>query len=129
MPYDIKYQKDGGAIVAFDGVVSAKEAMQSDQDVYTSTTHPIKNVPYIISDYLNIEEVDWDAEDLKTSASKDKEAMDNNPDLILALVGNTDLLFGLSRIWHSYIGESERTWIFRTRENAENWVKMKKKKK
>ena len=44
---------------------------------------------------------------------------------LFAVVVPSDLLFGLARMWHTYLGEARRAGLFRTREEAEIWINEK----
>ena len=47
-----------------------------------------------------------------------------NPNMIVAIVNNSDIGFGIGRMWETMVDESNwQTMIFRSIEEAESWLK------
>ena len=125
MPYKITYLNDGGVLLDYSGKVSGKEAFGADQKIYTSTAHPISEVRYFIVDLCDTELIDYPPSISKAAADVDLKVLGDNPNLIIVVVTDDDLVFGFTRMWKAYVRQESRTRIFRTRDEAEKWVKMK----
>jgi len=123
--YTITYQDDGGVVINYSGPITGQEAMAVDQEVYTSTAYPISNVSYIIADYSDTTDFNYPPGIVKVIAQIDKIILEENPDLLIAVVSKTSLGFGLARMWQVHTQMDERSLVFRTREEAEDWVQMK----
>jgi len=130
MPYKNTYLEDGGVRIDYEGIVTLTETRKAEESVYFNSTHPISKVPFIIEDYSKVEKFDFPFKELRESARADAEILENNPDLLMAVVSYDDLVFGMARAWKSVVGEEEeRTQIFRNYEAAEIWIKKKMAKK
>jgi len=125
MPYKITYMEDGGVLLDYSGKVSGMEAFGADQKIYTSTAHPIGEIRYFIVDFSNTELIDYPLDISKAAADVDLKVLSDNPNLNIVIVTGDDLIFGLTRIWQAYVPQESRTDLFRTREEADKWVKMK----
>ena len=63
-------------------------------------------------------------EEVKKIVEQDITAAKINPDVIVALISTTDMQFGISRMYHSLVGDKGfLTEIFKDRKNAEEWIK------
>lgn len=70
-----------------------------------------------------VERFDVSPEAVKQIAEQDRRAARANPKLVIALVGPTDLIFGMIRMWQAHVDEANiATSAFRTRDEAELWL-------
>ena len=105
MPYKITYRDDGVVLLDYSGKVSGKEASEADQEIYTSTTHPISEVRHFIVDFCDTELIDYldPASTSKAAADADLKVLNDNPNLNIVIVTGDDLVYGFTRIWKAHV--------------------------
>jgi hypothetical protein len=63
---------------------------------------------------------------IKSIAPLHQRAWEFHPDAVVAIAADTDITYGLSRMWESLIDAiSWETMVFRSRVDAEAWIKEK----
>ena len=64
--------------------------------------------------------------EIEAFAIQDKKASEINPNMVIAMVGTKDLVFGLSRVWEAFTHDSPfETMVFRKITEAQQWIKGK----
>lgn len=122
MPINYSYLDDGGVLLKGSGVVSGKELITLNDEIY-KTPELIKKISYQIGDYSEV--VDWkmDVAEIKRIADQDNHAALINPDMIFAVAASKDITFGLTRMWQAYTDESPfKTAVFRTVPECKAWI-------
>lgn len=125
MPFKITKLKDGGVINEFKGIVTLEKNAEVDIKIFGEDPAQFKKISYVISDWSKSTKVTHTTEEIRELAKMTRQRLDFNPKLLFAIIVPKDLLYGLARMWHSYLGEEQRTGLFRTREEAEIWIKEK----
>jgi len=122
MPVKITYLKDRGVMVKGSGFVSWKDIYHANETIY-DTADKIKSIYYQIADFTDVSGTDITSEQVKILAEQDAQAAKINPNLIVAVVGADDLVYGLARMWKAYAGEVYfETGVFRDIDTARQWI-------
>ncbi len=122
--FEISYRNDGGVILSWKGLVTGKELIDAFSEIY-ATDEQIKRIAYQLVIFTKSEEIMVTTNDLKEVASLDIRASKVNPSMLVAVVGERDIVFGLSRMWEAFVDDAPlKTRVFRTLEDAEDWLKL-----
>jgi len=122
MPIRIDFRKDGGILAEVTGKLRAKDLIGLNDSLYDNPEH-IRAIRCQICDLTGVTEVDVPSEEMARLAQQDTQAADANPNMLIALVGNRDLTFGLARMWEAHAAGPElETVVFRRRDEAERWI-------
>jgi len=121
----IEYFDGGmGILIAGDGIVTGDDLIAANKTIYASN-EAIKKMKCQLCDFTAVTEFNLSSEDIQNIARYDIEAAKTNPKIVVALVGEKDLIYGLSRMWEAYVSDTGfRTMVFRTRAEAETWLKQ-----
>ena len=129
MPMNIDYMADGGIIASGKGVVTGSEIKEVNDIIYESP-EKIEKIVYQICDLTNVSDISLSTSEIEEIAMQDKKASEINPNMFIAVVGETDLVFGLSRMWEAFTYEYPfEAMVFREMEDAQQWIKEKLHKK
>lgn len=126
MPINI-INLDAGAGVVFlgQGGVTGQDIIQANKKVLSSADQ-IKISRYCIIDLSDTSEFDVSTREVDIIAAQDREIALHQPDYIVAVVAKSDLAYGVSRMWEA-IAETKgihwETMVFKTRMDAEKWIK------
>ena len=125
MPAKISHTPDGGIIVQAEGVVKAEDMIEINGLMY-ETKEKIEKIIYQIIDFTGIQDFSYTDADIDMIAFQDKRAYDINPNMLIAVVSDQDLLFGLARMWEAKaLSPLFRTKVFRKLEDAQIWINEK----
>jgi hypothetical protein len=106
MPYEINSERDGrGVVVTWEGSVSASEILAINRHIYEKDR--LRILRYQIWDFSRVtkEEIpDLTLADVRNFAMQDACAVEQNPKLILALVGNWNFFTGFQSIYKIVAG-------------------------
>lgn len=122
MPIKIKYTEDGTGIIfiAFD-VVTGKDIVEANKDIYSRKNFP--KMKYKIADRTKCTEYLVKGSEVRMIAEQEKEASKINPDFIVALVSKSDHQYGMTRMYHAYMGdEGFLSEVFDDQESAKSWI-------
>ncbi|MDY6951895.1 MAG: hypothetical protein SWE60_10300 [Thermodesulfobacteriota bacterium] len=129
MPLRIIYTEDGGIIAKGEGIVTGSDIKEINNIIYASPKH-IEEIAYQVGDFTDVTDVFISSSEIEELAIEDKEASAVNPNMLIALVGRKDLIYGLSRMWEAFTDDSPfETMVFRKMEDAQQWIKEKLQKK
>ncbi len=122
MPIEIRYTDDRkGLDFCAVGSVTGKEIVESAKEIYRE--EGFLNLRYWIVDRSRCTNYEVSADEVRLIAELDKKAAKENPDLITAIISETDLQYGMSRMYETFVGESGfKTELFKDRESAEKWI-------
>ena len=125
MSSKIIYLEDNGVILEFSGILNWKDIYDANEKIYT-TPEQIRSIHYQIADFTDVETTDITSAQVQKLAEQDSSAAKINPDMILAIVGSDDLVYGLARMWEAYASEvSFEKAVFRQLEDAKKWINQK----
>ena len=125
MPIDIAYTDDGGVLLVGRGVVTGGQIKEANNKIY-ETPQGIANMWYQIADFSEVTKLFATSTEVEELAMQDKKASEINPNMVIALVGKDDLIFGLSRMWEALTADAPfETMVFRKLEDARQWIKVK----
>ncbi len=112
-----------GVITTFTGDVSGDELITAQQERYS----PIKKVlllKYILADFTDTEKLDLSSNHVLKCSNLSMCASKENPNICIAAVMNSDLGYGMSRMWQAYTDDIPwNAKVFRTRPEAEQWLR------
>ena len=130
MPYKKIYTEDNGIIFEAFGVFTDNDLGALKKD-WSQDDELIKSISYLVLDTSNIEKIEVSTEQIQRNAERDKRALSINPNMRLAILGNTDYLFGLGRMWETYAcqlaGHDNSCKIFRDIDDIKKWIKSEEK--
>ena len=128
MPIELTYTEDNGIILKGRGVITGTEITEANKKIY-ATPELIKNIAYQIGDFTEIEGLDISSDYVRKLAEEDKRAAQINPKILMAVVGEKDLIYGLLRMWQAYVDDPPfESELFRNIKDAEDWIASKLKK-
>ena len=122
MPIDFFYDENGGIIVKAKGIVTGREIIDFNNRLYEANEN-IKKIPYQILDFTDVDDVSFSIDDVDTLSVQDRKALEINPNMLIAVVSENQLIYGLARMWEVKSGGgSSRTQVFRKLEEAYAWI-------
>lgn len=126
MPVDLIPLDDGtGVLLTASGVVTDEEYIAAMKE-HLSNNELLQRLKYSLSDYSPAQKILVSADAIQRVAELCKKTAASHPEVIVAQVGESDLIFGLSRMFQAYI--ADLPWeirLFRTRPEAEAWLRQK----
>ncbi len=129
MPIEIQYRIKGiGVEMIGKGRVTGKEICDTLNEIYSSEL--FSRQKYQIWNLTDIKDLDFPRNDFDRMVQLDSKASQTNPNIVIAVVGEQDLTFGISRMWETYLEFEEtgfETKTFRKREDADAWISNKTK--
>jgi len=122
MTIQINYLDNGiGIEIIASETVTGEEVIEAHKEIYNEEN--LKKQKYQIIDRSHCKEYDVSTADVQKIAEIDNAASKSNPNIIIALISPTEIQFGMSRMWQSYVEESRfLTHVFRDRKSACEWI-------
>jgi hypothetical protein len=124
MPVEIRYLDDRtGFEMVGEGTVTGKEICGALNEIYSSELLPRQRCQ--IWDFTDVESFDFPSNDFTTMVSLDMAASKVNPNIVVAVIGSQDVIYGIARMWEEHMEAKESgfiTMVFREREDAEEWI-------
>jgi hypothetical protein len=111
-----------GVVYTSLGVLTGQDLLDTGEHFrLESRSNP--KIRYVILDHSAIPEEKVDSVSLKVLASRVSDILEPTPEVLMAIVAPTDVLFGLSRMWETRAEqEGFITRVTRTREEATAWL-------
>ena len=131
MPIQIEVVQEGaGVIYDCRGAVTISDFYQATKS-FLATPEEVKKWRYTIIDLTFADSMDIDYREIETVVALDRQlAAFAIPGVLLAVASPSDLGYGLARMWEAIVdGIGWETRVFRSRSEAECWVKERAKKK
>lgn len=123
MPITVELREDGGILVTGSGRVTGAELIEVEKQMY-KTEAATKNIAYRLCDFTKLENLDISADEMRIVARLDSEASALNPKMLIAVAGDSDVVYGMARMWQAYVDENgDRNQVFRTMESATQWLR------
>ncbi|MBO9475818.1 hypothetical protein J7413_19970 [Shimia sp. R10_1] len=111
------------AVLRFQGVVTHDEIVEARREIIDHSDYKLRKYHVWIFD--NVTEMRIGTDQMKVLRTEDATNSAVNPNLRVALVGNTDIGFGTLRMYESYVSTIWRhVGVFRDEETAFQWAKM-----
>ena len=131
MPVEINDCDGGlGNYILVRGVASAEEYVDAFKRHLEQDEEKFKKYLYSLCDYTGIRQFDISNPMVQQLADMSVRAMKINPDVIVAIVADQDLYFGLSRMFEALVFDKGwETYVFRSKEEALDWIREKVKEK
>lgn len=124
MAYQIKHRDDGGIVLAFRGTCTHREALEARGKLAAGAKRPLRKARYLLIDCTGAGKFDFPGDSVRTVSLVDREDLDANPALRIAVAVKGDYEYGLARMWLAWLSDdSGRAHLFRTVEEAELWLK------
>ncbi len=122
MPIQLIYDTDGiDVIIRGSGIVNADELQHSNEQIYSGDrVHKLRSQMF---DFTGVSKFDLSTADMDMLAEQDKAAASKSPNLVIAIVGSDDLMFGLAKMWEVFVSEASlKANVFRTITEACAWL-------
>ncbi len=122
MPIKIKYTEDGLGIkyIAY-GLVTGNDIIEANKDIYSRKD--FSNYRYKIADRTECTEYRVNGSEVRVIADQEKEAAKINSDFIVALISKSDNQYGMTRMYHAYMGdEGFLSEVFSDEKSAVAWI-------
>jgi hypothetical protein len=123
---------DGGLgnIIIGRGIIIDEEYVDALKEHLTQDENKFKKYRYSLSDYTATAEIDIATKSVDLIAHYCRKASIVNPEAVVAIITNEDLIYGLARMWEILIDETDwETMVFRNRKDAEAWIRERVKEK
>ena len=122
MPMELQYLPNGGVLLKGVGMVTFRDIKEINEEIY-GTKDKILKLSYQICDFISVTGIPLSSEEVKSLAEQDKYAGEINPHMIIATVGEVDVVYGLARMWQAYTdGSPIKTKVFRNMSDAQRWI-------
>jgi hypothetical protein len=123
MPIACIHLEGNGILLKAHGVLTAHDVREANAQIYSSP-EAIRKISYQISDYTGVTEIRMSSSEVEALAQEDSRAAAIHPNMLLAVVADKDIVFGLLRMWHiSVETEAQNIHVFRTLPEAEAWIR------
>ena len=131
MPIEIEDTDSGlGIIITASGILSEEDFFNAGRRVLLKDGDKSNRFKYCLWVYTKTEQIDFSTPALEHIAEMFIKAMKVNPDAIVATVADKDLAYGISRMFEALV--IEEGWeidVFKSKENAVEWIKERAKSK
>ncbi len=131
MPHKIKACDGGiGNIIEGSGTLNDQELIEFYTPHLTGDPLKFKRYRYGLVDYSAVTQVDVSNQAVQVIADLCIKAAQINPDPVVAYVANSDLVFGLTRMFEAFVYELQwDVMVFRNKKDALAWIRNKVKDK
>ena len=116
-------QLDGGLGVEYraEGVVTGAEIIEANRKLYSGRDFP--RLRYKIIDRSGCTDYRVTGKEVRAIAELDRAASRINPSIVVALISATDLQYGISRMYQTYVDDFiHMSAVFTERAEAERWI-------
>ena len=101
--------------------VTISDFMGACSEAFNNTN--VVNQKYQILDFSQCTDFELSSDDINNLSQLAINASKINPNIIMAIIAPTDLVFGMSRVYEVYAEESGfKIKVFREKSQAESWV-------
>jgi len=131
MPITIRDLDGGiGVVITGWGIVGEEEYVDSHSKHLTQDEDKLNRYRYSLVDWTAVKEAEVSTEAISLIAGYCESTSEVNPDTVVAIAANQNLIYGLSRMWEGLAGVTGwETMVFKNREDAEAWITKKVKEK
>ena len=108
------------AVLKFSGKVTSQEISDARKVVID---HPdFKRRKYHIWIFESVDDIVLDSDQMRRISREDVLNAEDNPDLKVALVCDTEVAFGVCRMYEGYASDLWRVGVFRSVPEARDWI-------
>jgi hypothetical protein len=124
MPIEIRDLDEGrGNLIIGSGTVTSEEYLTTHKAHLTQAEDKFRKYRYSLCDYTTVTKVEISSKDVQLIAKLSKDAAAVNPDAVVAVVADRDVIYGLSRMWQiSSDGTQWEIRVFKSTDDAKKWI-------
>ena len=124
MAIQVSLTPDGiGVLFESSGVLTAQDLIGAHERLHVETRHN-PGIRYLLVDHSAAPQEQIDSATLEELAQRASDVLEVVQEGIVAIVAPNDVLFGLSRMWESYVERTDLTTrVMRTRTEAAEWLR------
>jgi len=124
MPITVNHLDNGtGVLYVGKASITVRDVLEA-RNCVVGFPEKAKQYRYGLIDYSQVDDMDISNRDLDLLVAQHKKDAAQAPGMFVALVGSRNIVYGLARMWASYMHDSGwETHVFRTREEAEAWIR------
>lgn len=124
MALEITYKSGGvGILITGQGCVVGKDICAALNEMYSGEF--LLKQKYQIWDFQSVDHFDFPRSDFDEMVRLDTMASRQNPNILVAIVGEEDLIYGISRMWEAHMDMQNtgfETMTFRNKKDADDWI-------
>jgi hypothetical protein len=122
MSLKIEYIGTHSVVVTGEGWVTGQQLYEVNRELY-ATKAKTAAYKHQLADFRKVTKFDISTALIRRLVEQDRQASMVNPRLKIVIVGESQLIFGWSRMWHTFLtDESIETNVFRSMEPALEWL-------
>ena len=125
MPLEIKDCDSGlGNIILGRGILTDYEYIKSLTEHLNQDQEKFSKYKFSLTDVTAVTKLDLSTESINIIANLCIEASKVNPDPIVAIAANRDLMYGLARMYEALVDRTDwETMVFRSKKEAVEWIR------
>jgi hypothetical protein len=105
-----------------EGQITGSEIVETNKRLYTEPAYK-KVARFQLWDLTALTKVKMSAREQMEAARQDRDALSFYSHIYVAIAGTADQVYGISRTYHGYAPDGVTTRAFRSRFEAEEWIK------
>ena len=118
------YSKDGARFV-LSGIITSQELIDLNTELYKQWDFP--TYKFQIWEFRDVEDFLLSSDDMRMLANQDMLVSKKNPEMKVALVSKSSLVFGLCRMYEAFYGDGPwDTMVLKSLKEAEDWINKSK---
>jgi hypothetical protein len=125
LPVSIEIADHGlGVVLIASEYLSTQDVLDANLDFFNQYAQEFLSCRYWLADYSQVEDSDADFTQIQRLASIHVNASKTNPQLVVAVYGSKDFVFGMARMWEMLAEATGwQTGVFRSAEEAKAWIR------
>jgi hypothetical protein len=125
LPVSIKIADGGlGVVLIAQGDLSMQDVLDANLDFFNQYAQEFLSCRYWLADYSQVENSDADFTQTQRLSSIHLNASKLNPQLVVAVYGAKDFVFGMARMWEMLAAATGwQIGVFRSAEEANAWIR------
>ena len=105
MPLEIRDVDGGlGNIITGSGDLAEDEILAAYEKHFAQDAEKYAKYHYTLADYTNVTKMEISSNAVRRIAELSIQSADINPDPVVAIVANQALIYGMARMWTSFVG-------------------------
>ncbi len=127
MPYEIKYIKSSGGVIAtYYGNLTNEDLIECTKERFSSEERT-RTYKYLLSDYSDVKEHKITSDGIREMARLAVAASKLNSNIILIAVVPKDFQHAMAKLWKTYADDKATGWktiLVKNLEEAQNWIDL-----